>query len=98
MNELAGLMRNSSAAATSSASPTRLSACMASDALRAAGLDVMRAASGVLVSPGATQLTRMFLGAYVAAALSARPAGTVQTGEVSGQQSGLQLVQCSGLN
>lgn len=29
---------------------------------------------GPRVSPGATQLTRMFLGAYVADALSARPA------------------------
>ncbi len=101
-------MRNSSAAATSSASPTRLSACMDSLALSAAGLPaptmwqhqqqqisalarltsvqgsqprapplsapVMRAASGVRVRPGATQLTRMFLGAYVDAALSIRPA------------------------
>jgi hypothetical protein len=34
----------------------------------------MGAASGVRVRPGATQLTRMFFGAYEAAALSARPA------------------------
>lgn len=54
----------------------RLSACMLSLALRAAALDVMRSARGVRVRPGATQLTRTFLGAYVAAADNIRPAWT----------------------
>mmetsp|Transcript_16535 Transcript_16535/g.35769 ORF Transcript_16535/g.35769 Transcript_16535/m.35769 type:complete len:226 (-) Transcript_16535:174-851(-) len=73
MKELEGLNKNSSAAATSSASPTRFNACIPSDAFRAAGLPVIRAAKGVFVRPGATQFTRMFLGAYVEAALRARP-------------------------
>lgn len=53
--------------------PTRGAARAAGRGARTAALLVMRSASGVRVRPGATQLTRMPLGAYVAAADSIRP-------------------------
>ena len=53
-----GESRNAITPATSSGSPSRPSACIASDACSPAGDPVIRAVSGVRTSPGATQFTR----------------------------------------
>lgn len=57
--EFAGSSSHAIADATSSGSPNRPSACIASGAAHAASLPVIPAASGVAVSPGATQFTRI---------------------------------------